>query len=32
MSINVKAMDDLRAFLNIPKNYQILFMQGGATL
>ncbi|KAI8906820.1 pyridoxal phosphate-dependent transferase [Gorgonomyces haynaldii] len=29
--INQEAQDDLRKLLNIPSNYRILFMQGGAT-
>ena len=27
-----KAEKDLRELLNIPKNYKVLFMQGGGTL
>ena len=31
-SIIKKAEQDLRDLLNIPKNYKVLFMQGGGTL
>eukprot|EP01017_Pseudomicrothorax_dubius_P045115 TRINITY_DN7748_c0_g1_i1.p1 TRINITY_DN7748_c0_g1~~TRINITY_DN7748_c0_g1_i1.p1 ORF type:complete len:383 (-),score=112.95 TRINITY_DN7748_c0_g1_i1:87-1235(-) len=31
-SIQAKAEEDLRKLLNIPKNYKVLFLQGGATL
>jgi len=30
-SIHVKAIEDLTKLLNIPKNYKILFLQGGAS-
>ena len=32
VSIITKAEDDLRKLLNIPENYKILFLQGGASL
>lgn len=31
-AINQKCNEDLRKLLNIPDNYKVLFMQGGATL
>ncbi|HEY6896948.1 MAG TPA: aminotransferase class V-fold PLP-dependent enzyme, partial [Rhodocyclaceae bacterium] len=30
MSIHAQAIADLRELLNIPANYKVLFMQGGA--
>jgi phosphoserine aminotransferase len=32
MGIHAQAIDDLRELMNIPKNYKVLFLQGGATL
>lgn len=32
LDINKRSNDSLRQLFNIPNNYKILFMQGGATL